>query len=442
MKYSEKNKYLEVLERMLRLTDEYTGLINHVSTTNRFEYYSGNFAGEFDGFYCTLSNSRLGVKSDTDNSTNGGGLSLSLHRSMVKALGETIERYCAQRNDGKSFVYSSQKEFEKGNINYLSTDLLTRCNDAIYDDPQNNLQRIDKDDSLYWVEGYDLIKDEKIYIPAQSVFIYYPMNNEKIFDDYISTGLACGDGYKNAVVSSIFEAIERDSFYITWMAQKSHTSIRFDRSDNELLNELYHRLYSIFGDKLKIHDISMLEGFYTFCCHISDSDGPIGLAVATATHVSPEICLLKALEELVMTYQHVLDLSMKEDYNPNMIASDIKDLDDHVMYYINNNRAHCFSFLDDLNLNHKMFSSMNNFCEDNNQILDYCVAKLKDVDCSLYVVDLTIPIVQAEGFSVTCAIIPELEDINVAYNSRYVNGKRLKMNIGKNGINPLPHPFP
>jgi ribosomal protein S12 methylthiotransferase accessory factor len=171
----------------------------------------------------------------------------------------------------------------------------------------------------------------------------------------MSTGLACGADYYQASISALFEVVERDSFMLTWLLKLAGTRIEIDSIQNPVLANLYKHIckYLVGEDHLHIYDISRTEGIYTVMTFIrNDNLDSFGLIVSSASHVNPEIALLKSLEELCQT-QAFAYTKLIEDVNrtcQTMKEHEVTDLHRHTLYYSTGRRSHEIDFISTKNL--------------------------------------------------------------------------------------------
>jgi ribosomal protein S12 methylthiotransferase accessory factor len=85
------------------------------------------------------------------------------------------------------------------------------------------------------------------------------------------------------------------------------------------------------------------------------------------------------------------------------------------------------------------------------QIAALC-ARLAAHGASAYAVDVTAPDIAAAGLRVAKVVVPELQPLDVAYEGRFLGGRRLYRAAYELGLrsapltfdelNPYPHPFP
>src|SRR5262249_19672190 len=106
-----------------------------------------------------------------------------------------------------------------------------------------------EDTPLCWTEGRSLTKDEPILIPACLVFIpYFPFlrhKGEVAIAPSISTGQACASTRDRAVLSGLYEIVERDAFMISWLNRLPLPRVNVLSSPmvREVFNQRFQREY-------------------------------------------------------------------------------------------------------------------------------------------------------------------------------------------------------
>jgi len=135
--------------------------------------------------------------SDAEAARNGAGVAPDWDAAFMKALGEGYERYCAGVYRTDDLLEGTPADVEGA---VPPTDFVRRDDDA-------------DDESMRWVAGRDLHGDESIYLPAE--FVHYPPETRR-FRPAITTGLGLGNGGVEAILSGLYEVIERDAAMLAW----------------------------------------------------------------------------------------------------------------------------------------------------------------------------------------------------------------------------------
>lgn len=161
---------------------------------------------------------RTTVMNKTMDNWIGCGAALTREKSQVKAFGEFIERFCAVNlldDHIVSLQYNTYAEQQKlGEC--LNPHELIDVDDSAYINPK--IAKYHDNSVISWVKGIEITRNKSVWVPAQKVFLGIPIQNGELpYIQWLSTGLACGSSYHGALLSGIFEAVERDSFMLTWL---------------------------------------------------------------------------------------------------------------------------------------------------------------------------------------------------------------------------------
>ena len=199
--------------------------------------------------------------------------------AMASALMEAVERYSASLEahlDMRVFI-GRYDEFP----NAINPDELILPDDFLVE------RRIT------WVEGFDLVREESVLVPANAVF--YPFRRE-IFKPN-TNGLASGNTLEEAVCHGLAEVIERDAHSLAEAARRTGATIT-DMRRSKRLQTLIER-YERAGIHVMIKEITTDVGVPTFAAVAEDpSRDPRLLLIGVGTHVNAEVALGRALAEL------------------------------------------------------------------------------------------------------------------------------------------------
>ncbi|WP_122087910.1 YcaO-like family protein [Halalkalicoccus subterraneus] len=133
--------------------------------------------------------------SDASAPTQAAGVAPDWDAAYMKALGEAFERYSAGVYRDEWFEYARSDDLD----------------DAIA--PERFVRAEPTDTEIPWVVGERLDTDEPVSIPAE--FVQFPPP-EKRFGSAITTGLGLGNTRSEALLSGLYEVIERDATMLAW----------------------------------------------------------------------------------------------------------------------------------------------------------------------------------------------------------------------------------
>jgi ribosomal protein S12 methylthiotransferase accessory factor len=174
----------EAVARAEVAVDERVGIVREVGEVASFPapYYLATSA-ETEGF------------SDASAANRAAGVDPDWNAAYMKALGEAFERYSAG-------VYRTD-EFDRGRPADRESAV----------SPEAFPRGEPTDAEIPWVAAERLDTDEVVSVPAE--FVHFPPP-EKRFGAAITTGLGLGSSRSGALLSGLYETIERDATMLAW----------------------------------------------------------------------------------------------------------------------------------------------------------------------------------------------------------------------------------
>ncbi|MFB6070090.1 MAG: YcaO-like family protein [Halanaeroarchaeum sp.] len=158
--------------------------------------------GEHDSFpapYYLATIADASPFSDGDAPRRAAGVDADWNGAFMKALGESLERYSAAIYRRESFVRGTVET-----IDGVPPDEFVRPDDVPSPAP---------DEELAWVEGESIGSGEAVHLPAE--FVHFPPPEER-YAPPITTGLGLGNDAVEALLSGLYEVLERDATMIGW----------------------------------------------------------------------------------------------------------------------------------------------------------------------------------------------------------------------------------
>jgi ribosomal protein S12 methylthiotransferase accessory factor len=381
-----------------------------------------------------------------------GGVSIDRYSAIAKALGEAVERYCSAIFDYRDLTLAPYR------------DLVERAvppeRFALYSDTQYCAEGFPwrpfrRDSPVCWARGTALLTGEPTLVPASMVhvpFHFLSSRPDTPIGQPISTGLACGASWEDAVLSGLCEAIERDAFTLTWQARMARP--RIDRST--LPAEVHDRMrrFDDVGLRVELMDITTDIAVPTMLA-FATGDAPTSPAVtvAAAADPSPEIAAVKTLEELAHTRKYSRQLLQctppvavdVENEHPEVV-----DQRSHLRFYgPQTSRPYAQFAWSSPQL--RSFPRGHGAVADDRTPLAHAVAAVAAVGLEPIAFDLTTPDVRELGLHVARVVVPGLHPLFMGHRNRALGGTRLygvPQLLGFDGLepgghdNPYPHPFP
>ncbi len=376
----------------------------------------------------------------------GSGVSHSLPRAVMKAVGECIERYCGAQYNIEDIHYGSFSDGE----NYVDPTQFALYEAKQYQEPDWPYLRMDHHAQLGWIKGQSLISSRELLVPAALVFVpyRYSESGEKPIWDSISTGLACGLTKEASIYGGLKECVERDAFMITWLNRIAPPKISLESLD-EVNAELVGRIRSA-NYEIKAYLITVDINVPVVLIVCSNSGCPPFTVVGLGTDLNLANALKLALEEVGLG---ILGMRQAAQYRSGFSTTaphtDIRTLDDHGLAYalLPEFRSH-LAFLD---ASAKTVEVPENGKTDIAVAYDKLIRELRCQNLEPIAVDVTTPDIREAGFFVTRAVIPTLEPLHNSHATPYWGGVRKYAVATKLGypsisdsscFNQLPHPFP
>ncbi|WP_276299187.1 YcaO-like family protein [Halorussus lipolyticus] len=149
-----------------------------------------------------------------------GGKGLDARATLTGTLGEFAERYCLHWPREEALTEGSHDEMaDRGEVPDFEYLTAYGQDDLGPDDPEW-LAPLSRETTLPWVAGTNLLTGEESYVPAELVW-----NRAGKLTEYpravvgTSNGAAAGPTLESALLSGLYEVVERDAFVTTWCEQ-------------------------------------------------------------------------------------------------------------------------------------------------------------------------------------------------------------------------------
>lgn len=174
--------------------------------------------GEVDSYpipYYMVRICDTGEFSDANAARQAAGVAMDWNEALMKGLGEAYERYAAG-------VYRTDRFRE---------DIPESVENAV---PPSSFVGVDDLEGapVQWIEGQHLVTNETVHLPASLTF--YPPPQEP--RPASTTGLGFGNGTGEAVLSGLYEVIERDAAMLSWYSTFEPLELAVDDERFETLN--------------------------------------------------------------------------------------------------------------------------------------------------------------------------------------------------------------
>lgn len=368
---------------------------------------------------------------------------------LLSTIGESAERYAPAFYNKEELIYSSYNDLSK-KAHTIHPEKI-----ALYHDKQferNVSQRITKlttELEVSWVPTLDLTNNRKLtYVPAQLIYLPFTKDNNWIAFN-TSTGLAAHTNYYKAILTAIYECIERDSFVLTWMQKIVPPKIIISDDIQKYIDERFNakhewHFFDITYD-LKIPTV------FGIC--FGKADYGEFVSVGSSTRATLGEALKKVILEIGQTatyFRYVLGKKKEEKWEPSDNFSEIKNFEDHSAFYLKRQDLwHVFDEWKNARPIKQIDFNQGQETGDVEQILK-CLRVFKNMKYNVLFKDITTPDIRQCGYYSIKIYIPQLIQLGGSYSWYFLGSHRLytvPKQFGYNcndfdNLNKYPHPFP
>lgn len=449
-----KTKYL--LNRFNKISGQYTGILKNFMIYKSGIRDDNNLnivTGELPQY------TKLIVNYSHNMNYHISGYGASFDESIQRFMGESIERYAGVTshvyNKGVIFNDTYKNAIKKGkslpinSFNFLKDDQLKKIKSYNNDFWSRGLN---EKDVIGWVKVPNLLKDEKVILPASLFFPGYL--NDGVFTPAFSTGTACHEDIFRALNSAIIEYIQIDAFINAFYDASDQKEIVF----NTLPNDLKEQIKNIMGDSLEKYNLKIIDysenavlklptvGVYLIA---KDNNTFPSITFGVQSDFSPQNAIFRGIQESMAVKEMTSNMLISDptifENLKNKEKDSFVDLDSNVAFYadINNYEKN----KSDINNRIKIKETYEEFADYNKESsrlvgvkekLMWLKTMLSKKVSIVGYLDITPPFIEDHNFKVIRVCIPELEHMNFP-GYPYKNHSRYKESI-KNVfyINPLP----
>jgi ribosomal protein S12 methylthiotransferase accessory factor len=382
-----------------------------------------------------------------DRSASGKGETTA--EAITGAICEAVERYCASHPDTDIVVQAP--------LSALTGKAFKPCVDILYSESQYAgegfpFRRFDEDMIISWTPALSLPDNEEILVPATLVYMNFPCRGpERYLADPSSNGLATGPDVRGAILSGLYELVERDGFLVHWYNQLPAPKV-----DLTGLGGLFHSIpahFRRFGVEVSAYNLtSDIPIPIMMALAINGSGRGPAASVGLGCHLSPTEALRKALMEVCQGYLGESN-RMRQSGSVREICSfpDVREPEDHsalfssvemlreVRFLLESDRVQSLECLEDRSTR----------CASDD--LDTCVGLLARSGSRVAYVDVTTPDIRPLGLRVVRTFAGGLQPMHFGFGRERRGGRRLyeapvamgyaRQPRTESELNPCPHPL-
>ncbi|GJL78057.1 MAG: hypothetical protein NPINA01_10460 [Nitrospinaceae bacterium] len=369
----------------------------------------------------------------------GSAASVDPNRAVMKAVGESVERYCSAQYNRDEFQLSA---FEKLDAEAVPPQSFALFSETQHADPEFPFSPMNELTPLRWVEGFSLTHDKPVFVPATFVYVPYEMepHGESKVHFPISTGLACAPNLVSAIYKGILEVVERDAFMITWQNRISPVRLNLWSSDDPFVNRLLNLIKRVpvqCSAFVLTLDINIP---FVMVVLQSTTDRPPYTIIGIGIDLDPTRAIVLALEEAYFSYVGMNRYIKKQsDFKPEPGYRNVKTPIEHGFAHAvwpELRKSSEFLFKSDKELS--VEDLPNKFNQSMVTNVKYLVKLLQEKGLNAVIVDLTTPDINEVGFKVIRAVVPGLQPLDVSHEYRYLGGRRLYAVPYESGLHQKP----
>lgn len=384
----------------------------------------------------------------------GFGSGETLDESISKAVGEQLERYFLTLYRQKDLVFGTYKDLlgrGKHVLNIHSLNGYLPWQKEMF--PQF---KSDEQSSFGWVSGVDLFNKKAILLPAQCVFWNYKLDtsiNEKIITQQNTNGTAGYFTKEEAMLSGIYELIERDGFLIYWLNAISPKKIDVASVSNAAFQDKLEGLRRC-NIEYYFLDVTTDTKIPACVCVLvgHENESPV-IALGASAGMDVYSILRSALGEALSIYSFETPerepLTLPNDYKP--FTDMTIDRDERIHIWRGQEMASRFAFFlaGEMETIEDFIGSTPQNVSAQEQ-LEYSLKQCKQLGegYEVYYYEARHEVLTRLGYHVVRVLIPRLVHLYLNEGFATLNASRLHdvpPKLGKKPasvLNPWPHPFP
>lgn len=435
---------LVTIRKAKRLVDEKTGIIRVL-----YENPAEPDAPQIFGYGTFLADTtQYGF---AHASSVNGSTSITRERAIAGAIGEAVERYSAAIIPDDELVYAPYREMQECAIDPRT---LVLYSEQQYSQPGFAYVPFHEELPFRWKSAYSLTREATIFVPAFAVYLPYKrVGNERSVVQLISTGLACGNSLEEAILSGIYEVVERDATMGMWMQGISFPRLNCTFGGNSLVHETFAR-FKRTNYEIHLIDVTTDVAIPAIVAVAEKlaGNGPASVFASNA-NLNPQQAAVGALDELAQCIVWVKSLMQKHAAETLPALDQLSSMEDHVLWASRSDRLEYVNFVFASSQQRNLEDMPNEATEDIYQNIQVCVTKLAEAGLEVIVVDVTPPDIREVGLHVVRVIIPEAQPLYFGSGLERISSLTLNGNYRRK-VGPVrqrkqrpqsnfaPHPFP
>ncbi len=382
------------------------------------------------------------------------------HAKYGAAL-EMIERYASMVPHLKAPLCGSYQELSKTK-KICNPETLSLPTEQQFLEPGFALKPYDAKGSYRWTPCLDYFKQETVYLPEQAVYF----DNQEVAPEArflyeTSNGCAVGGTLEEAIVFSLFEVVERDSFLVHWYNGLPPIRLTLEDLDNVEIMRMIQYIETQ-GYSISIFNITLETKIPAIWALVVDKEGTGALKSYTAAgaHLDPEKALEAALVEIITSlsvYNKLLATPDKQEIMASLLnkPNKVREMEQHVYFHGLAAHHHHLDFAintPNVAAFKKAFPDWYNHSPREVVTLDKVISRFKPYHPTVYIANMENTLTQTMDLSCVKSIVPSMLTMTFGHQNRRINFERIatapvyaglrEKAISLEQLNLCPHPFP
>jgi thiazole/oxazole-forming peptide maturase SagD family component len=236
-----------------------------------------------------------------------GGAGIFLHEAMIRALGETYERYSqfvSELWNGFQIQFSPYRVMLASGSQVPRNDCLSLFQESDYQRRDFPFDPYDDESPIGWIRVHSMTEGGTAWVPAQLVLLGYRVRRESgepWLCTAVTTGTAAHTSRERSLLNAILELVQVDAAMGHWYSGRTAPRIHLGQARLTALRRVILRQMPGLYPQIRLHWLPSpdLPGL-TVACVIQGPKGQIPAGgVGVATDLTLEVAAYKALLEAV-----------------------------------------------------------------------------------------------------------------------------------------------
>ncbi|MBB5061066.1 ribosomal protein S12 methylthiotransferase accessory factor [Granulicella aggregans] len=351
---------------------------------------------------------------------SGSGVDLSSDATLIPALAEGVERYCATTYSEGQFVQATADEL---GVAALDLDSIPQCSDTELADPRCPLKRPCKTEQIRWIKGVCLLSGEITYVPAVLAYLYLkPTSPAERLCIQITTGCSAHRTYEQSLLGGLMELVERDAIGLTWLQKLPLPRVEFSEIPDRLVPYWQSYLQASKHLEYLFFDATTDMGVPTvYGLQRSLIDPQLATIVCCASASDPVDAVIKVMRDFASVRRYI-----RHAHAPPAAFGDFTELSHGAAFMARSEQMHAFDFLTNSGRTVRL-DEMKTLpqSDDSSMTLRLLLERVRSKGMHVYAVDLTSDEALRCGLRAVRVIVPELQPFAFHYRARYLGHPRL-----------------